>query len=581
MKRFGDHIKSKIEEGDIEYLPSSWEQMDKKLSASAPPYQTDFEQKIQEIFSESSIGMPFGSWSQFTENTNLLDDFENSLSDQLKNGEYNSNNSNWDSFSEKYNNSKLTPYEKTIKNVLNSKNQSINSLHWRAFEKTLSKNRAKKIFWRSASIILLAISTGIGISQFTQKKSDTVSKSNELNSTKLLTIGNFDVITNTIQKANIISNKISLENLGENSREIVINQSLTQFKELDERNVLDSENYITVKKIYNKKRTVHTSIIVEVKKPFFSNIEQINPQKSNEVNPEVIKKNNQGAILWLKFWDNPALTGFYGKNTISGFLVNEWEFIDKNKNNKGEFNFVQPIVRIAAYEKRLNSNWSIGGFLNYELKKNWNIKKYATSLSYTKQIFRTYSFRFGVGGTFVSQNLAVNKLTLREKAINSNNIYTTQLGSLKSKEEYSSSYHIGGFLNHKKFFLGYTAFNLGSNNFTNQNNIILTKHRFVGGIHTPAYKNIRASGLLKYEKELFSSFSPAIGISYMNKLFAMYEYEDLSSKKISLGYKLKNNINAQFNYNINSLDDHQNTDLNIDNFMERRGYLSGGLNFIF
>ena len=67
----------------------------------------------------------------------------------------------------------------------------------------------------------------------------------------------------------------------------------------------------------------------------------------------------------------------------------------------------------------------------------------------------------------------------------------------------------------------------------------------------------------------------------MNKLFAMYEYEDLSSKKISLGYKLKNNINAQFNYNINSLDDYQNTDLNIDNFMERRGYLSGGLNFIF
>ena len=103
--------------------------------------------------------MPNGSWEHFTENTNLLNGFENSLSERLKNGEYSSNDNNWDDFSEKHNNSRLTSYEKTIKDVLNSKTVSINNSHWRTFEKLLSGNKAKKVFWRSAAILLLAISS--------------------------------------------------------------------------------------------------------------------------------------------------------------------------------------------------------------------------------------------------------------------------------------------------------------------------------------------------------------------------------------------------------------------------------------
>ena len=322
-------------------------------------------------------------------------------------------------------------------------------------------------------------------------------------------------------------------------------------------------------------------IKVELKKHPFSAKEIINQAKSNQENTEITKQNNRGAILWLKFWDNPALTGFYGKNAFSGFVINEWEFIDENRDNKGEFNFVQPIFRTGSYERRLNKYWSIGGFFNYELKKNWNIRRYFTSISYSKQIFKGYHFRFGTGATFVSQNLAVNKLTLREKAINSNYVYTTELGSLKSKEEYSLSHHIGSFLDHKNFFLGYTVFNIASNNFTNENNIILVKHRLVGGIHTPEYKKIKLSGVIRYEQELFTSLSPSIGISYKNKIFATCEYEDLSGKKITLGYLIKNSVKVQLNYNIKSPEDYRDKDLNLDNFTERNGYLSGGVNYIF
>ena len=579
MKKFGDKIKSKIDQGEIEYSPSSWEMMEKKLSENSS--QTDFEEKIQKSLSETSIPMPNGSWEHFTENTNLLNGFENSLSERLKNGEYSSNDNNWDDFSEKHNNSRLTSYEKTIKDVLNSKTVSINNSHWRTFEKLLSGNKAKKVFWRSAAILLLAISTGIGINQFSQKESGSLAKVNATAKPNSFGNNHFDSNKKRIQKLDPISNRISSHYLEDNSKQKKIETNLTHPNQNNQNNIIFSNENLTVESVKNKRLHPLPLISARTKKIPLLTLEQIKQQAPNEEKPQIKKQAHQGAILWLNFWENPALTGFYGKNSVSGFIINEWEFIDKNRDKQGEFNFVQPIVRIASYERRLNKNWSIGGFLNYELRKNWNIRKYSTSMSYTKQIFKGYHFRFGAGGTFVSQNLAVNKLTLREKAINSNYVYTTQLGNLKSKEEYSSSYHIGGFLNHKKFFLGYTVFNIFSNNFTNENNVILMKYRFEGGVHSPEYKNIKASGILRYEQELFTSFSPAIGLSYKNKLFALYEYEDLSGKKISLGYQIKNHIKAQLNYNIKSLEDYQNTDLNLDNFTERRGYLSGGINYIF
>ena len=61
----------------------------------------------------------------------------------------------------------------------------------------------------------------------------------------------------------------------------------------------------------------------------------------------------------------------------------------------------------------------------------------------------------------------------------------------------------------------------------------------------------------------------------------MFEYKDLSGQRISLGYQMKNGIKTQFNYSINNLENYQNTELNLDNFTERRGYISVGENYIF
>ena len=575
MGNFEDEIRKKLDEENIEYSSSSWKQMEKKLFDKSS--YTEFEKKIQGTIASESIPVPAESWKSFSDKTNLPDEFDKTISDKINNGEIELNLNHWEDFSEKLNNSNLTSYERTIKDTLNSGEIVYNKSHWKAFEKMLYGDRSKKIFWRSAAAVLLLITTGIGINQLSKKETTPIYN---YASSKRIDIAKKDVFnvnerTSFEQKTNTI-NFLPAKNSLEKS---ALNKSNKVSKNLESNNPYIGNNVI----VDNKKNKLFflPSIGFKTKNPLIHANEVLHHQIYTRKKPAPSYQMHPGATLWLNFWENPALTGFYGKNTISVFNFNDWEFIDENKNQIGEFNFVQPIVRIGAYERRLNSNWAVGGYINDQLMKHWNIREYATSISYTKQIVKGYNFSFGAGATLRSQKLAVNQLTLREKAINSNYIFTTKLESVKSKEEYSSTYHFGGFINNKNFFLGYTAFNFGFNNITNDNDIILVKHCLTGGVHSPVFKKLKASGLLRYEQELFTSYSPAIGLTYDSRFFAVLEYENLSGKKVSLGCQMKNGIKAQLNYSIKNLEDYQSTELNIDNFTERSGYISAGVNYIF
>tara|TARA_B100001778_G_scaffold59555_1_gene46261 strand:+ start:908 stop:2644 length:1737 start_codon:yes stop_codon:yes gene_type:complete len=578
MGKFEDDIKKKLDEGNIEYTPSSWDQMQKKLSEK--PSYTEFEKRMQDTMAGGSIPVPPESWGSFSERNNIPNEFENALSDKINNGEVDLNENHWEDFSEKLNNSNLTAYERTVKETLNSKKISYNNSHWKALEKMLHGDRSKKIFWRSAAAILLLITTGIGVNQFSKTEKNTLINHAPAKNFDSTTNHPFNKKEPSALKQEINSSNLSLQSSDKRTFE---KNPIENSNTLNE-NFESEKNYplnTIVEDKSNEKLTLFPSIAVSVKNTFPSSFELINHQVNRKKNPVSSDQIHPGASLWLNFWENPALTGFYGENTISAFYFNDWEFIDENKNQIGEFNFVQPLVRIGAYERRLNNYWAIGGYVNDQLMKNWNIREYATSISYTKQLFKGYNFSFGAGATLRSQNLAVNQLTLREKAINSNYIFTTELGSIKSKEEYSSTYHFGGFVNHENFFIGYTAFNFGFNHFTNDNDVFLMKHCLTGGVHSPNYKKLKASALLRFEQELFTSYSPAIGLTYDNRIFTMFEYKDLSGQRISLGYQMKNGIKTQFNYSINNLENYQNTELNLDNFTERRGYISVGVNYIF
>ncbi len=578
MGKFEDEIKKKLEEGSIDYSPSDWNQMHQKLSEKSS--YSEFEKKMKDTLSSGTIPLTEGSWDSFNERINLLNEFEKTLSDKLNSGKENLNPAHWEDFSEKLSTNNLTTFEKAVKTSINSGSVAYNHDHWKALKKKLKRNQTQKILWRSAAALLLLITTGIGINMFSNDEQKTQREFSQSNKTETFKNEFSPTKENIILNDNQLNinsiSPISDISRDENHSVNTVNSSFgNDLPSFDS----TTENNLKQKNI--EKLTSLPSFSVVSKNPMNLAFEMLRHQHTKKENSKVIYTIHPGATLWLNFWDNPSLTGLYGKNNLSGFYFNDWEFSDENRDLSGELNFVQPLVRIGAYERRLNNDWAIGGYFNYQLKKNWNIREYAATVSYTKQLLEDYNFRFGAGATFRSQNLAVNELTLREKAINSNYIFTTEMGSIKSREEYQSAYHLGGFINHKNFFLGYTIFNFGFNHLTNDNDVTLTRHNLIGGIHSPEIKKFKASGLMKFEKELFTNYSPAVGLTYNDRIFAMYEYENLSGNRLSIGYQMSNGFKAQFNYNINNIENYKVHELNLDNFTERKGYVSAGINYIF
>lgn len=604
MGKFEDEIRKKLEEGQVDYSSSSWEQMDKDLSEQIS--YTPFEKKIQDSFSTGIIPVSPGSWDDFSNNFNSLDSFEKKVSEKLEKGKIKLDQSHWEEFSEKLSNSKLTPLERNAKAILNSKEIAYNHSHWRAFEKALNSARNKKFFWRSAAAILLLFGSGFGINQIIKEPQKTernlnvndasMSPTDQLSlikeNTKLefekkgskIDYNNPRILKQSNNKPPSSNKSTSLVKKGTGNKKgrfLDLNKTKGAKTTNSTPPSLPTENkgdkeYVDFENVLVKKISIGFKR-VEMCEPF----ELITKQVVTREKPRKNVKLHAGATMWVNFWDNPAITGFYSKNNISAFYFNDWEVIDVNRDKLGELNFVQPLVYLGGYERRLNQYWSVGGSYKYQLKKNWNNREFNASLSYTKTILNNLEIKLGAGATYQNHNLAVNKLTLREKAINSNYIFTTELGDLRSQQEHSTVYHVGGFVNHKNFFAGYSALNFESSHFSNENDITLTHHAFTGGMHLPEFNKTQITGLLKIEKELFRTYSPAIGITYNNQLFTNFEYKDLSAKRITIGYQLKNRMKAQFNYSIRDLEDYQKDELNLDNFTERKGSISAGLNYTF
>lgn len=568
MSDFEDEIRKKLEEGQITSSSPNWNQMEKKLSEETQF--TPLEKNIHDSLLNVSIPLPIGSWINFLNNVSFPNTFEVNISNKLNNGKIEFNPNHWEQFSEKLADSKLTPTEGKFKRILNSKEISYNYKHWKAIEQVLKRKRSKKIFWKVAAAFLVIIGGWLFINEISTESQVIEIETNKPENDKIKNL-NLNISNNTPKGILKLKNTFT--------DQFFLNSKTPKKNHIGQILIVDSNN---LKPPLNQFENIHTSILVGFKRiEMCAPVEFIFKEIFSIKKPKQMVKLHSGATMWINFWENPAFTGFYGENNASTFYFNDWEIVDEDKNKLGELNFVQPLLYIGGYEKRLTHNWAIGGYLKYQLKKNWINREFNTSLSYTKTILNKLQIKLGAGASYHTQKLAVNKLTLREKMLNSNYILTTNLGSIRSKQEQSANYHLGGMINHKNFFIAYTALNFKSNYFTNKNNLSLVKHFIISGVHLPEFKKIQVSGLLKIEKDIFRTISPAIGITYNNQLFTNIEYEDLSSRKITVGYQLKNRVKAQFNYSIRELEAYKAKELNLDKFNERIGYISAGFNFTF
>lgn len=595
MGKFEDEIKKKLQEGQVDYNPSHWDQLSSILPAG--PALSSFEQKIQDTLANGeSSSTP--NWDDFSNNLNSLDPFEKSLKEKLNSRESDVPSNSWEEFSDKLADSNLSNFEKGIKSTLNAGKLEYNHAHWKAFEKLLNGNATKKSFFRAAAAIALLFGLSYAVYDNIEPSKTIVNStpqkenkiSDHINKEYPESLKSIDEenskpknSSNPIQKAEEINslkkrfktlNSVYKPTENNSFGEKLVNSSINEIDAAAE----ESEKF---EKVVNQKNAKKKNIFkINKKVELCAAVEFINSVKAPKKRKALEYQVHPGAALRLNIWQNPALTGLYNQNNISGFYTNNWEFVDENHDKNGEINLVQPLVYLGAYERRLKHGLSIGGSYKYELKKNWNNKEFSGYVSYAKTLAKDLSLRIGGATTYRNNNLAVNRLTVREQAQNSEYINETDLGELKSKHQYSFSSHLGLFINHPNFYLGYTLFNAASKNITNENEVTPIKHSSLAGVHSPQVFKINLSALFKYEKELFQSYSPGIGITYDNKFFATAELENLNRPKLSLGYNIRNSFRFHATVARQNLEDYQK-ELNLDNFIERQGYFSTGINWNF
>ncbi len=107
MGKFEDEIKKKLQEGQVDYNPSHWDQLSSILPAG--PALSSFEQKIQDTLANGeSSSTP--NWDDFSNNLNSLDPFEKSLKEKLNSRESDVPSNSWEEFSDKLADSNLSNF---------------------------------------------------------------------------------------------------------------------------------------------------------------------------------------------------------------------------------------------------------------------------------------------------------------------------------------------------------------------------------------------------------------------------------------------------------------------------------------
>jgi hypothetical protein len=587
MGDFEDEIRKKLHEGEMEINASHWDQFNNKLS-SEPSY-SSFETSIQDKLNAGSTAIPAGSWNDFNNNFNNTSKFDKALKNKLDN-EAQLDSTSWESFNEKLAESNLSKFERIIGSRLKSGNIQYNPKHWQAIEKILNR-KSRNAYLKIAAAIALLFGLSFGIWNIEDEKTslfvDNLDESFIKNKSDSKTVIKKELKSALLSEKNNLIKRLSTKD----------DSDLFDFKKGSNLPISAKKRNQYLNKIGHKKdnKIKHPNIIVD-KKVFKANIISIGCKKIevcptplnlpgkviSAVNKPGKSKLHAGATIWLNFWDNSSLTGFYNNQNLSASFYNQWETVYDYESEAGIFNFIQPQNFLVGYENRIKkSNFAIGGYLTHLIQNNWNNREANLSLSYKNKFSKKVDVRIGANASYHKDNLAVNQLTLREKATNSDYIFTTALGSLKSRSKQYLSYDLSGFINHPSFYVGYSADNLKSTRLDDETTSQIIKHSVISGIHLPEVKKLKSSLLFKYEKEIFHTYTPGIGITYNDKFFVMSEYEALKKYSLTLGFYLLKGLKFQGRYSIRQLEDHQIERININNYTERKGYVSFGINYAF
>ncbi len=588
MGKFEDDIKRKLNEGEMKMDPNHWAQLNDKLDAQNQ--YTPFERKVKDIFNDSVAAGSASSWDDMNDRLDHSNpsDFNKKAKEILTDQNVPYSGVAWENMRDQLSDQDLTSFEAGIKNKFKNNEIEYNSAHWDDMNKRLNSKKKKPVaWWLWGSAAAAFIIGGIGVGYFNNKEpQDNLSKNNiesievqkpifeiNPNNTALETVETQLPIQKINENNNSSNNASDFIPENRNNNGSIINNQIS--------NPPIQKTPELIPPVVNKKRKGFYGIVALKRKTnaLFLNLERITklPFFQNKKRPQL----HAAATLWLNFWDNPSITGFYGKQHVSNQFTNAFETIKSDKSDFGKIDFIQPLQNIAGYEHRFGkSGFAIGAYHKYLLKKNWNYNDISVSTSYNTNIASQLNVRIGASAIFHREQLAVNRLTLRERALYGDYIFSSDLDEFQARTEEYISYNVGGFINHPNFFLGYTAENVHQT-FTNKTEEeFTTKHFAIAGAHVTILNHLKASAMLKFEKKLINTYSPSVGLTFKNKYVLVGEYNKLSRYDLSLGYNWNQRLRVLGTFGIKQIDD-EDYQLNLDHYQERKGYVSIGAYYTF
>lgn len=563
MEKFEENIKKILNQGELPLNKEAFSAFEKRLEL-VQLKDLVFSKKIKGIFENGMIPFAPAHWNQFEQK--FSNTFEQKLRDKVNAGEVPYESSSWDKLEGKLSKGALNNFEQKAANVLNEGEIAYNHQHWIQLAQRLEKTRRPIIwpFWAAAAITAVLVPYFIFTPSY-QKDSST----DKSVKTQVITAD----VKQQLQDTALFHEGPNAEGQ-ETVSDPVANTSVNVVEPKTERRRKISEiiqETAPSEKEVNLNQDVSNNLGQEKKKNIYLNME-VNAQQSKvELSrPDLFKQSENefpnispASTVLLEFtpvvnsWDNPSFIGIQGRQHAGINFNTNWKTtteVEVQKNTE----LVQPSEAYLVYETRIHqSGLAIGSFYHHLWDNSWDYKTFNVGLSYQQKLFKNVNARFGAAVNYQHNKLHTNDLYASESYYQDGQAYVTEMeaNELDIPAEEYMRVNTGIQVGNPYFTFAYQLDNLAIARF-NYKNPFYYSHQMISAVHLPIRK-VRISAVMKMDNDMFWEYSPALGVSYDNKIYTYAEYTAMSRMNLTLGYQLKNSFRAFVTYGFDTFHEEQ------------------------
>lgn len=257
--------------------------------------------------------------------------------------------------------------------------------------------------------------------------------------------------------------------------------------------------------------------------------------------------------ILFNFWQNPALTGYEERFNVQGGYGMRWLGLSGYDKSSAPQNWFSA-VDVAMGKSKNNS---IGFVYNHNRNAYERRTEFLFSYSATFRIRKVNHIRIGLSTSYTQRKTIWNELTFGDQ-IDPRSGFMYQTNEVFGRQSRGFLDFSGGvWFTGRRFYFGFSAMHL-----TQPDQGILGVSKLPMQLYYNAGLNIRitpeinltpsfiASNKLISKHNDYSTFSPALSVSYKNRYLILLNYRNLNTLMFYAGGQLKENLRLTFGWGI-------------------------------